>query len=173
MPHCYSTGEAMKFIPHLVESPLSIIRILDPDKIKGMLSKDERIYRFADISAFDGETIQDAKYHCFAHELYYVLEGQISVKWKHISEETWSSSVLTTDDKMRWIHIPPLHCLFLQKHTPTFLAVAFKSEESTKASGNKVQGDYCMITSCKVKQECVELQKKREDFFKSLKARIT
>jgi hypothetical protein len=173
MPHCYSTEEATKFIPHLVERPLSVLRVLDPDKTKGMLSKDEHVYRFADMSAFDEETIQDAKYHRFAHELYYVLKGQVSVKWKHVSDEQWNSAVLTTDEEKKWIHIPPLHCLFLQKPTGMFLAVAFKTEESTKASGNKVQGDYCKIMSCKVRQECVELQRKREDFFKNLKVKST
>ena len=172
MPHCYSTEEAMNVIPHLVERPLSVLRILDPDKIVRMLSKDEHIYRFADMSAFDGETIQDAKYHRFAHELYYVLEGQASVKWKHISDNQWSSAVLTTDEKKKWIHIPPLHCLFLQP-TGIFLAVAFKTEESTKASGNKVQGDSCRIMSCKVRQECVKLQGKQEDFFKNLRVKGT
>jgi hypothetical protein len=72
-----------------------------------------------------------------------------------------------------WIHIPPLHCLLLQKHTDSFLVIAFKTEKSTKASGNKVQGDYCQILSCNVREECVELQRKREYFFRNLKGKST
>ena len=173
MPQCYSTEEALAFIPHFVEQSLRVLQVVDPKKIKDSLSKDEHIYRFSVMSAFDEQTIQDAKYHRFAHELYYVVEGRVSVKWKNISDEEWSSEILTTDENRRWIHIPPLHCLFLQKHTDSFLAIAFKTEESTKASGNKVQGDYCQLISCNVRQECVELQRNRESFFRNLKVKNT
>lgn len=63
MPQCYSTEEALKFIPHLVEQPLKVLQVVDAKRIKDSLSKDEHIYRFSGMSAFDEQTIQDAKYH--------------------------------------------------------------------------------------------------------------
>jgi hypothetical protein len=169
MPHCFSNDEAMAFIPHLVEKPSRILRILDPDRIRAKLSPDEHIYRFADFSAFNEETIQDVKYHKVAEELYYVLDGAVSIRWKHISDANWNPKILLTDESGKWIHIPALHCLLLEKGTNRFLAVAFKTQESTKANGNKIQGNYCSIKLCEVRGECERLQKEREEFFKSLK----
>jgi len=169
MPRCYSTKEALEFIPNFVEQPLRILKVLDPERIKRCLSEDEHIYRFSNMSAFNENTIQDAKYHKLANELYYVVEGQVSVKWKHISDGEWNSELLIANENKRWIHIPPLHCLFLQKHTSSFLAVAYKTEESTKANKNKIQGNYCEIKACKEREECIKLQENREDFFRILK----
>ncbi len=168
MPHCFSYKEAMAFIPQLVEKPSRILHILDANRIKAKLSQDEHIYRFADFSAFDEETIQDVKYHRVAEELYYVLEGAVSVRWKHISDANWNRKTLRTDKSRRWIHIPALHCLLLERGTNRFLAIAFKTQESTKANGNKIQGNYCTVKSCKVRGKCEKLQKEREEFFKSL-----
>lgn len=165
MPHCYSTKQAIKFIPHLVKQPLRVLSVINSDEIKRRLSIKEHIYRFADMSAFNEKTIQDAKYHRFAHELYYVLEGKISVKWKHISDNNWKTGILSTDEEKRWIHIPPLHCIYIMNSKDEFLAVAFKSEESNKHNRNKVQGINCEIESCDERNDCINLQWERNKSF--------
>lgn len=119
-------------------------------------------------SAFDHETIQDLKYHEEADEVYFVVEGKLTIIWKaNTAPQSVDSLQLNASDSC-WAFIPKRYCLVVANpDAGKFLAIAFKTEPDGKGRG-KVLGRDCPFfknRSCGIRGQCEHLQSNREDFF--------
>jgi hypothetical protein len=128
-------------------------------------------------SAFDEGTIQDLKFHMEAHEIYFLLEGKLKILWKKKESATFTHD-LTVTKAFPYALIPHGHCLLVASEVGgPFLAVAFKTKESTIGNGGKVLGDKCphyRNVQCDIRASCECLRANRSSFFEAVRAsRVT
>lgn len=135
-------------------------------------------------SAFDHGTIQDLKRHDKAHEVYLALDGSFSILWKDEPAQPFKQALEVSADSSCWALIPARHCILVDSEPDSpFLAVAFKSRESTMKNGGKQSGSACPASKdrgakdkrdagvklCLHWEQCEHLSENRKKFFEKVK----